>query len=72
MIDEIISAAEEVHRFLGPGVLEYPYQIFMKRELESRGLCVESKVPVRIEFEGQIIESGLELDGVGVRHGWLR
>lgn len=62
LAEEILSTALEVHRFLGPGVLEYPYQVFMKRELENRGIQTDSKVPVRIEYEGEIVESGLELD----------
>lgn len=39
--DQIIAAAIEVHRELGPGLLESVYEICLLKELMSRGLSVE-------------------------------
>lgn len=45
----VLAAAIEVHRELGPGLLESVYGIVLARELFSRGLAVERQVPVPIE-----------------------
>jgi GxxExxY protein len=39
--DTIIGAAIEVHKFLGPGLLESVYEICLIEELEQRGLKVQ-------------------------------
>ena len=42
--EKIIGAAIEVHRHLGPGLLESSYQTCMCRELELRGVTYESQI----------------------------
>lgn len=49
---EIIGAAIEVHRCLGPGLLESVYQQCLVRELELQGLVVISEVPISAKYKG--------------------
>ena len=49
---EVIGAAIEVHRHLGPGLLESVYQAALCRELWLRRIRFEQQVPVRIEYKG--------------------
>ena len=51
----IIGAAIEVHRELGPGLLESVYEECLKIELESRGLHVESQVDLPIIYKGNMV-----------------
>lgn len=48
----IIGSAIEVHRVLGPGLLESTYRICLARELELRGLEVEQEIPVGVAYKG--------------------
>jgi GxxExxY protein len=48
--DVIINAALQVHRDLGPGLLEHVYEVVFARELECRGLEVQRQVPVPIRY----------------------
>ena len=59
---EIISAAIEVHRALGPGLLESAYEECLCRELNLRGIPFERQVPLPVEFKGVRLECGYRLD----------
>ena len=48
---EIVQAAIEVHRHLGPGLLESVYETALLHELKLRGLAVHSQVPVRVPYK---------------------
>lgn len=59
----IRGAAMEVYNTLGPGLLESIYHKAMVCELESRGLTVQSEVPIDVYYKGVMIEEGtLRLD----------
>ncbi len=59
----IIKAAIEVHKELGPGLLESVYERCMLIELRRMGLRVEAQVPVKIAYKGEdVAEEGLRLD----------
>lgn len=58
----IISAAIEVHRYLGPGLLERTYRRALSHELELRGHHVEADLPVPLHYKGVVLEAGLRLD----------
>lgn len=47
---EIIGAAIDVHRFLGPGMLESTYEICLDAALRRRGLRVRRQVPVPLRY----------------------
>lgn len=59
---EIIGAAIEVHRHLGPGLLESTYQACLSRELELRGIPFEYEKPLPLEYEGFKLDCGYRLD----------
>lgn len=58
----IIGAAMEVHKILGPGLLEGVYESCFLAELRSRGLRVEQQVAVPIVYKGQQVGTPLKLD----------
>jgi GxxExxY protein len=59
---EIIGAAIEVHRLMGPGLLESIYERCLLRELELRQLPTARQKVVRIEFKGVTFEESLRFD----------
>jgi GxxExxY protein len=58
----IIGAAIEVHRELGPGLLEQAYEACFCFELLSRGHSVERQVPLPVTFKGQRLDCGYRID----------
>jgi GxxExxY protein len=59
---KIVGCAIDVHKDLGPGLLESVYQTCLIIELKRAGLKVESEVPVNVNFKGEVIKSVLRLD----------
>lgn len=59
---DIIGAAIEVHRALGPGLLESAYMACLAYELRTRGRKVETEVPVPIVYKDIRLECGYRLD----------
>ena len=59
---EIIGAAIEVHRELGPGLLESSYEVCLSRELELRGISFEFEKPLPLEYKGVRLDCGYRLD----------
>ncbi len=60
--EKIIGAAMQVHRTLGPGLLESTYEACLKYELEKRGLKVRSQVGLPVIYDGIKINLGYRLD----------
>jgi GxxExxY protein len=58
----IIGAAIEVHRELGPGLLESIYEVCLVHLLRQMGLRVETQVPIPIRFRGIDLGTPLRLD----------
>ena len=52
---EIVGAAIEVHRHLGPGQLERVYQAALELELELRGMAFRRQVPVPLMYKGMAV-----------------
>jgi GxxExxY protein len=59
---KIIGAAIEVHRHLGPGLLENAYEECLCRELELRGIPFRRQHPVRIEYKSVSVEAAYRID----------
>lgn len=59
---KIIGAAIEVHKELGPGLLESVYHKCLKREFELRGIKAISELEVAIHYKGEDIDSQLRCD----------
>lgn len=58
----IIGAAIDVHRELGPGLLESAYEACLKYELIQKGLRVEHQVPQPVIYKGIHLDCGYRLD----------
>jgi GxxExxY protein len=58
----VIAAAIEVHRELGPGLLESAYRACLVQELRSRGQWVETEVPLAVTYRGTRLPCGYRLD----------
>lgn len=62
LTDQIISAAIEVHKALGPGLLESAYQLCMAHESTLRKLPFEQQVPLKVSYTGLKLDGGYRLD----------
>jgi GxxExxY protein len=58
----ILDAAFEVHKTLGPGLLESVYEACLIYELREKGLIVENQVIVPVHYKDITLEMGLRLD----------
>jgi len=59
---QILGAAIEVHKQLGPGLLESTYQACLCHELELRGISFECQKPLPLEYKGIRLECGYRID----------
>lgn len=59
---QIIGAAIEVHRALGPGLLESAYQACLGYELRLQGLKVEAEYPLPVFYKDVMLDCGYRLD----------
>ncbi len=60
--EEIIGAAIEIHRALGPGLLESAYEDCMVYEMKERNLLVARQVPLAIQYKKLHIPNGYKID----------
>lgn len=59
---KVIGAAIEVHKHLGPGLLESAYEECLAKELSLRGIPFTRQVPLPIVYKGVKIDAGYRLD----------
>ena len=59
---EVIGAAIEVHRVMGPGLIESVYERCLQRELELRGIRATKQMAVTIEYKGLVFADNLRCD----------
>ena len=62
LTEKIIGAAIEVHRTLGPGLLESAYEECLCRELKALGLEFQRQMILPIVYKGQKIQPGFRAD----------
>jgi len=62
LVYKVNGAAIEVHRALGPGLLESVYHKCLKHELFLRGIKYQSELIVPVEYKGINIETELRCD----------
>jgi GxxExxY protein len=58
----IVDCALDLHRNLGPGLLETVYEVTLARALERRGLAVRRQVGVDIKYQGKVFSEGFRAD----------
>ncbi len=59
---EVVDAGIQVHRALGPGLLESVYEHCLVKEITMRGLKAARQVGLPIVYAGERLEGGLRLD----------
>ena len=58
----IVNAAFQIHKQLGPGLLESVYEAVLFHELKTRGFHVERQKPISISFNGMNFDEGFRAD----------
>lgn len=58
----IIGAAIEVHKHLGPGLLESAYESCMAQEMSLMGIAFERQKPLPLTYKGTELDCGYRLD----------
>jgi GxxExxY protein len=59
---EVIGAAIEVHREMGPGLLESVYQKCMQREFKLRGLSGKAQARLPLIYKDEVLEEDFIMD----------
>jgi GxxExxY protein len=62
LTNQMLGAAIEVHKSLGPGLLESAYEECLCRELHLRGIRFERQVVVPVAYKGVNLDCGYKLD----------
>jgi len=62
--EKIIGCAIEVHRYLGPGLLESAYEECLAYEFAQAGLKFEKQKPLPVQYKEKYLECGYRLDFV--------
>ena len=57
----IVDTAIEIHRELGPGMLESVYETVLEHELKDKGLNIKRQVPISVVWKGITLKKHLEL-----------
>ena len=57
-----IGAAIEVHRHLGPGLLEKAYRDCLSEELRIRGIRHYKELKIKVDYKGYVLEKGYSID----------
>lgn len=61
---QVIAAAIDVHRAIGPGMLESVYQACLSDELRQRAIAFEEEVALPITYRGRVLKERFRLDFV--------
>ena len=64
LAERVIGAAIEVHRALGPGLLESAYRMALCHELSSLSIPFEFEKPLPVQYKGALLDFGYRLDMV--------
>jgi len=59
---DVIGACMEVHKLLGPGLLESAYQECLAREMSLRSVPFEKEKPFPVEYKGVQVDCGYRVD----------
>lgn len=62
LTQEIIGAAIEVHKHLGPGLLESVYETCLAQELTERGMAIEREALLPVVYKGKRLNAELRMD----------
>jgi GxxExxY protein len=62
LVSEVISCAIEVHKALGPGLLESAYEACLCREFEIRKIPFQRQAPLTFEYKGMQMDCAYRMD----------
>lgn len=60
--NKVIGCALDVHRHLGPGLLESAYEQCLAIELSTRGIPFELRSELYVEYRGRKVDCGYRID----------
>lgn len=58
----VIGAAIEVHKELGPGLLESTYEVCLCKELSDLGVSFQRQAPLPVRYKNVLVEAGYRID----------
>jgi len=58
----VVDTAVNLHKSLGPGLLESVYEVILTKQLSKKGLSVQRQVSIPIEYEGDFFDEGFRID----------
>ena len=64
LTDKVIGLAIEVHRTLGPGLLETVYESCLCQELSASDISFQRQMPIPVSYKGQQLAVGFRADVV--------
>ena len=59
---QVLGCAIEVHRILGPGLLESTYEACLAQELKLKGIGFKAQCPLPVEYKGLHLDCGCRVD----------
>ena len=59
---DVVDAAVQIHKTLGPGLLESVYELVLEAELKRRGHSVERQKDVSFDYQGMHFDNAFRLD----------
>lgn len=62
LTEAVIGSAIEVHKVLGPGLLETPYEACICRELKLKGIPFERQKLLPVIYKGELLDVGYRID----------
>jgi GxxExxY protein len=62
LTEAVIGACIEVHRHMGPGLLESTYEQCLCRELSLRGIALACQAPMPVNYKGMSLDCGYKID----------
>lgn len=62
LTDAVIGAAIEVHRELGPGLLESAYEQRLAHELQLRKVAFRRQIELPVRYKGTLLDCGYRID----------
>ena len=64
LTEKVLGAALEVHRHLGPGLLESAYEACLSHELSTRSIRFQRQVVLPVRYKGMAIDCSYRMDMV--------
>ena len=62
LTEKVIGCAIEVHRMLGPGLLESTYQQCLAHELKLNNISFQLEFPIPVDYKGTKLDCGYRID----------